>query len=765
MKRRKIYFITITFLIIGVNAFSQSTPIPQTNYTVQSFSSDNTNHPVAHAFDNDTTTWWALYNSAGYSLPGIVELNLGASYDVNGFSYLPNPANSNDKAIGYEIYLSVDGVTWGTPEVIGDFAWVSTSDVSRQDIYFGAITAQYVKVVYTSNQNTSNDNVHTGDLVIYESTTAATGQINQTMTFSSVPDKYSTDNPFILSGTTSSGLPITYSVVSGPATIVDSTVTLTGTGGIVELKAEQLGDATYYPASLSQTFEVFDLSSYSPIITTRLTENYPVEMPSLMAYPIYLNSSIDHPDSLSVDSMTVEVGGQTYLAEMHNSGYYYVLWTPTTYGAHTVNITSYASNGNTTNLSKNITVSNTIANQNVSTLNGVDITFGGTNSRWYYGTYEMPQHVGAYDNITANLTIGCPPTSNACDDWDRLAYIDVKAPDGNWIQIIRYITPYGVACNHNIDLTDYASLLQGEFEFRMFIDTWGTGGWLVTLDFDHQAGAPIYNYSMVDEIWDGSYDLGNPSNLQPVDTVAYTFPINVQDAKLRVSNTGHGWGNNNSQNAAEFYHAYNYIHINSVNTFTQNLWNTCNPNPDNCTGQQGTWTYSRAGWCPGAISPPNEYSLSSYISSGIDLAYEFDPTYTDFCHPNNPGCISGSTCPDCNDGYKAWYSVDAHVVSFSNLPLLYDPLFTGYVDNVLNYELNIYPNPSTDFFKLNVKNIKGTSKVVINTIEGKGIKTYYFNSKEDIDKHVFDISELSDGAYFISIENEAGMGVKKLIIQ
>jgi hypothetical protein len=58
----------------------------------------------------------------------------------------------------------------------------------------------------------------------------------------------------------------------------------------------------------------------------------------------------------------------------------------------------------------------------------------------------------------ANLTVGCPSIPNGCDDWDRLAYIDIKGPDGNWVQIIRYITPYGVACNHDIDLTDYASL-------------------------------------------------------------------------------------------------------------------------------------------------------------------------------------------------------------------------------------------------------------------------------------------------------------------
>jgi hypothetical protein len=73
--------------------------------------------------------------------------------------------------------------------------------------------------------------------------------------------------------------------------------------------------------------------------------------------------------------------------------------------------------------------------------------------------------------------------------------------------------------------------------------------------------------------------------------------------------------------------------------FIQHLWNYCNPNPDNCTGQQGTWQYNRAGWCPGAIAPPNIYDLTPYIGTSIDIDYRFHPTYEDFCHPNNPECI------------------------------------------------------------------------------------------------------------------------------
>ena len=114
----------------------------------------------------------------------------------------------------------------------------------------------------------------------------------------------------------------------------------------------------------------------------------------------------------------------------------------------------------------------------------VVIEYGGVNNRWYTGTYTMPQHVGAYDQIVANLTIECP--NGDCDNWDRKAYINIQAPDGNWIQIIRYITPYGVACNHQIDLTDYASLLQGEFDFKAL-----SGAIVAVLLFIHTSCFPF----------------------------------------------------------------------------------------------------------------------------------------------------------------------------------------------------------------------------------------------------------------------------------
>ncbi|MFT4698409.1 MAG: hypothetical protein ACI9SJ_001558 [Flavobacteriaceae bacterium] len=499
-----------------------------------------------------------------------------------------------------------------------------------------------------------------------------------------------------------------------------------------------------------------------PVITTPLTEAYPLEMPTLKAYPIYVNAFIEEP--IIIDLVEITINGDVFSA-IEDEGFYYYLWTPSSYGIHEISIRAAASNGTETIESRTMTVTNSASSLTVNTLQDVVIEFGGENSRWFYGTYTMPQFVNAYDSINAYFDVECPAISGGCDDWDRWAHVDVKGPDGNWIQIIRYITPYGVGCNHELDVTDYMSLLQGEIEFRVFIDTWGTGGWQLSLNLEYNQGTPEYPYSGVIETWDGSYSFGDPSNLQPVETFNAEILEGVNTSYLRLSNTGHGWGANNSGNAAEFFNAYHFIDVDGEQTFIQHLWNTCNPNPDGCTGQQGSWNYNRAGWCPGAISPPDIYDLNPYIGTSIDLDYRFHPTYDDECHPNNPDCVSGDTCADCNDGYNPVYFVDGQIINHSNLPVIYGNILNVVTNNDKIYDLTVYPNPSNGMFNINTIGLEGITRVTVNTIDGSLVKAYYFNSNEELNNYQFNMSTLSSGMYFINLENASGTGTKKIILE
>src|SRR6185503_259064 len=76
------------------------------------------------------------------------------------------------------------------------------------------------------------------------------------------------DVPFTVSANASSGLPVTFSIVSGPATISANTVTITG-AGTVTVRAAQSGNANWNAATnADQSFSVAKLT-----VTGNITAN------------------------------------------------------------------------------------------------------------------------------------------------------------------------------------------------------------------------------------------------------------------------------------------------------------------------------------------------------------------------------------------------------------------------------------------------------------------------------------------------------------
>jgi len=83
--------------------------------------------------------------------------------------------------------------------------------------------------------------------------------ISQTINFDKIAKKYITDAPFAIQATTTSGLPIEYKLVSGPATLTGNTLTLTGEMGVINVSANQNGNSIYYPATeVQQSIYVTD---------------------------------------------------------------------------------------------------------------------------------------------------------------------------------------------------------------------------------------------------------------------------------------------------------------------------------------------------------------------------------------------------------------------------------------------------------------------------------------------------------------------------
>jgi hypothetical protein len=80
--------------------------------------------------------------------------------------------------------------------------------------------------------------------------------LSQTLSgFSAIPAHTFLDAPFTVSATASSGLPVTFAITSGPATLSGNTVTMTGAGNVT-ITAAQAGNGTYAPVTASQTFTI-----------------------------------------------------------------------------------------------------------------------------------------------------------------------------------------------------------------------------------------------------------------------------------------------------------------------------------------------------------------------------------------------------------------------------------------------------------------------------------------------------------------------------
>ncbi|MDX2066573.1 MAG: MBG domain-containing protein, partial [Fimbriimonadaceae bacterium] len=95
------------------------------------------------------------------------------------------------------------------------------------------------------------------EAALVERVIAATSLLSQSITANALANRPADSPPFAVSAAASSGLPVTVSMLSGPATVVGTTVTLTGQPGIVVLRVSQPGNATYAAATpVDLTFTV-----------------------------------------------------------------------------------------------------------------------------------------------------------------------------------------------------------------------------------------------------------------------------------------------------------------------------------------------------------------------------------------------------------------------------------------------------------------------------------------------------------------------------
>jgi beta-galactosidase len=125
--------------------------IPQEQWTLRSVDSQelegetqSLSGPAISAFDGSPQTFWhSRWQEATDPLPHEIQIDLGATYNVSSFLYLPRQGSNANGRIGqYEFLVSADGLNWGTPVAAGTFP----NSTAQQTVTFTAKTGRYVRL-------------------------------------------------------------------------------------------------------------------------------------------------------------------------------------------------------------------------------------------------------------------------------------------------------------------------------------------------------------------------------------------------------------------------------------------------------------------------------------------------------------------------------------------------------------------------------------------------------------------------------------------
>ena len=138
------------FLFFNCN-YGYTDPISQSGWTLLYADSEETageDGAAENAFDGDPETFWHTEWLRRDPLPPHeIRIDLGATYDIGGFRYLPIQENGH---IGqYAFYVSADGVNWGSAAATGRFAF----DLTEKEVVFPTATGRYIRLVALSEVN------------------------------------------------------------------------------------------------------------------------------------------------------------------------------------------------------------------------------------------------------------------------------------------------------------------------------------------------------------------------------------------------------------------------------------------------------------------------------------------------------------------------------------------------------------------------------------------------------------------------------------
>lgn len=189
-------------------------------------------------------------------------------------------------------------------------------------------------------------------------------------------------------------------------------------------------------------------------------------------------------------------------------------------------------------------------------------------------------------------------------------------------ELWRYITPYGIGLDLGpkgfrwvFDVTDYEPLLHDWV--RLYA---GNTQELLDLKFLFIKGTPPRDVIAINNLWNGDRSHGEIADDKAFTALDFKLNPDAKNYRVKIRVSGHGFGDNQNTNCAEFCPKNHYVKVKDK-TFQWLLWNECATNP--VYPQGGTWTLDRAGWCPGAEVPTQDFELTPFVSPGETVSMDY----------------------------------------------------------------------------------------------------------------------------------------------
>ena len=148
----KAYCEANNMLTSQLTTFNYDLYINKSTWKVISVDSEHSGNEASKAFDNDLNTFWHTeYWGTEPTCPHTIVVDMKRTYNVTAFTYTArNDGNENGMVKNYEVYFSLDGKTWGSPALSGEFKNTKSMQIAPLAT---AKAARYFKFIAKSEIN------------------------------------------------------------------------------------------------------------------------------------------------------------------------------------------------------------------------------------------------------------------------------------------------------------------------------------------------------------------------------------------------------------------------------------------------------------------------------------------------------------------------------------------------------------------------------------------------------------------------------------